>query len=158
MDDLNRILALAGLPTVQPQPLFEAQLQEKSPQGWEGTVKAMKRHKDIDNPWALSHWMKNRGAHSHYTKGGKKKKHESAGFSLDAVVERVLRYLAEKWDSDYETPDSKKGMWDGCSKGDLEKKRSALRNKDERSDAESTKLKQINFALRAKSDWGDVPE
>tara|TARA_R100000008_G_C3587237_1_gene173452 strand:+ start:20 stop:4243 length:4224 start_codon:yes stop_codon:yes gene_type:complete len=34
---------------------------EKAPAGWEGTVKAMKKDKNIDNPWALSHWMKKKG-------------------------------------------------------------------------------------------------
>lgn len=45
-------------------------IREKSPEGWEKTVKAMKKHKNIDNPWALAHWMKNKGAKSH--KEGKK--------------------------------------------------------------------------------------
>ena len=55
--------------------LFEAdELEEKSPPGFEGTVKAMKRHhKEIDNPWALSWYMKNKGYKSHRTKSGKKK-------------------------------------------------------------------------------------
>jgi len=39
-------------------------IHEEAPVGWEGTVKAMKKHKEIDNPWALSHWMKNRGMKS----------------------------------------------------------------------------------------------
>ena len=34
---------------------------EKAPDGWEGTVKAMKKDKGIDNPWALAHWMKKKG-------------------------------------------------------------------------------------------------
>jgi len=38
---------------------------EKSPKGWEGTVKAMKDEDEIDNPWALAHWMKNKGYQSH---------------------------------------------------------------------------------------------
>ena len=42
-----------------------AALNEKAPEGWEGTVKAMKKHKDIDNPWALAHWMKGKGYKSH---------------------------------------------------------------------------------------------
>jgi hypothetical protein len=34
--------------------LFEAEeIEEKSPPGWEGTVKGLKKHKEIDNPWAL---------------------------------------------------------------------------------------------------------
>ena len=40
-------------------------MKEVSPKGWEGTVKSMKKHKDIDNPWALAHWMKNKGYKSH---------------------------------------------------------------------------------------------
>jgi hypothetical protein len=41
---------------------------EVSPPGWGGTTLAMKKHhkKDIDNPWALSWWMKNKGAKPHY--------------------------------------------------------------------------------------------
>ena len=41
------------------------EIEEEAPAGWEGTVKAMKKHKEIDNPWALSHWMKNKGMKSH---------------------------------------------------------------------------------------------
>jgi hypothetical protein len=40
-------------------------LGEKSPPGFEGTVKAMKKYKDIDNPWALAWWMKKKGYKSH---------------------------------------------------------------------------------------------
>lgn len=49
-------------------------LDEVSPPGFEGTVKAMKKHKEIDNPWALSWYMKNKGYKSHKTKDGKDKK------------------------------------------------------------------------------------
>ena len=34
---------------------------EDAPEGWEGTVKAMKKDKSIDNPFALAHWMKEKG-------------------------------------------------------------------------------------------------
>ena len=37
-----------------------------SPPGWSGTTEAMKRHKDIDNPWALAWWMKKQGYKPHY--------------------------------------------------------------------------------------------
>ena len=40
-------------------------LDEKAPSGWEDTVKKMKKHKDIDNPWALAWYMKNKGHKSH---------------------------------------------------------------------------------------------
>jgi hypothetical protein len=43
----------------------EGKVSEVAPPGWEGTVKAMKKHKEIDNPWALSWYMKNKGAKSH---------------------------------------------------------------------------------------------
>jgi hypothetical protein len=40
-------------------------INEVSPPGWEGTVKAMKKHPEIDNPWALAWSMKNKGYKSH---------------------------------------------------------------------------------------------
>lgn len=38
---------------------------EVAPEGWEGTVKAMKDEPGIDNPWALAWWMKGKGYQSH---------------------------------------------------------------------------------------------
>jgi hypothetical protein len=47
----------------QPQ---QEPMNEKAPEGWEGTVKAMKKHSDkIDNPWAMAHYMKSKGYTSH---------------------------------------------------------------------------------------------
>lgn len=40
-------------------------MDEKTPEGWEGTVKAMKDEPGIDNPWALANYMKNKGYSSH---------------------------------------------------------------------------------------------
>jgi hypothetical protein len=40
-------------------------ISEKAPEGWEGTVKAMKDEPGIDNPYALTNWMKNKGYQSH---------------------------------------------------------------------------------------------
>ena len=40
-------------------------MDEVSPDGWEGTVKAMKKYKKIDNPWALAYYMKSKGYKSH---------------------------------------------------------------------------------------------
>ncbi len=37
-------------------------LTQVVPPGWEGTVKKMKKDKDIDNPWALAWHLKNKGA------------------------------------------------------------------------------------------------
>lgn len=47
----------------------EEQVNEKAPEGWEGTVKAMKDKPGIDNPWALAYYMKKKGYKSH--KGAK---------------------------------------------------------------------------------------
>ena len=55
----------------------EERLLEVSPPGFKGTVKAMKKHKDIDNPYALAWHMKNKGDEAHYkNKDGKPEKKE----------------------------------------------------------------------------------
>lgn len=41
-------------------------LQAKSPPGWKNTVEKMKDHPDIDNPWALAHWMNDQGYEPRY--------------------------------------------------------------------------------------------
>lgn len=45
---------------------IEQVLNEVSPPGWAGSVKAMKKHEDIDNPYALAWSMKKKGAKPHY--------------------------------------------------------------------------------------------
>jgi len=55
----------------------EERLLEVSPPGFKGTVKAMKKHDDIDNPYALAWHMKNKGDEAHYkSKDGKPEKKE----------------------------------------------------------------------------------
>ena len=51
-----------------------AELDEISPPGFEGTVKAMKKHSDVDNPYALAWYMKKKGYKSHKKKDGSDKK------------------------------------------------------------------------------------
>ncbi len=46
-------------------PVYKSAISEVSPPGWRGTTEAMKKHKDITNPWALAWWMKNKGYKSH---------------------------------------------------------------------------------------------
>lgn len=41
---------------------------EKSPPGWKKTVEAMKKYKNITNPFALAWWMKKKGDKPHYPK------------------------------------------------------------------------------------------
>jgi hypothetical protein len=81
----------------------DSEMNEVAPKGWEGTVKAMKKHKDIDNPWALAHWMKNKGYKSH------KKE--------DAYMQELFDKLSEKmpanapvdaWVQDFQKADPEK--------------------------------------------------
>lgn len=51
-------------PNTPEEPQMEP-MNEKAPEGWEGTVKSMKKHKEIDNPFALAHYMKSKGYKSH---------------------------------------------------------------------------------------------
>ena len=67
---------------------------EAAPKGWEGTVKAMKKHKEIDNPWALAHYMKNKGYKSH--------KNESVEDRTSYQVAKILAEKGIKYDSSKE--------------------------------------------------------
>jgi len=94
---------------------MQDKLNEKAPPGWSGTVKAMKKHKNIDNPFALAWYMKKKGDKPHYQpekKGEKpkrKKKYESED-KKDCKMESFGDYVArrelnegkkkEKWISD----------------------------------------------------------
>jgi hypothetical protein len=48
-------------------------INEVAPPGWEGTVRKMKSHKEISNPYALAWHMKNKGMKSHKKKDGSDK-------------------------------------------------------------------------------------
>ena len=52
------------MPVDQDLDAMKEVVNEAAPEGWEKTVLAMKKHKEIDNPWALAHWMKKKGYHS----------------------------------------------------------------------------------------------
>lgn len=52
-------------PDEVPSPQDTEPMNEKAPEGWEGTVKGMKKHKEIDNPWALAYYMKSKGYKPH---------------------------------------------------------------------------------------------
>ena len=45
-----------------------------SPPGWGGTVRAMKKHKEIDNPYALAWYMSKKKKGDKWGPGGKLKK------------------------------------------------------------------------------------
>jgi len=54
-----------------------------APPGWGGTVEHMKEHEEIENPWALAWWMRNKGNKPHY-KERKRKKGRSGMLQTDA--------------------------------------------------------------------------
>ena len=88
---------------------------EVSPPGWGGSVKAMKKHADIDNPYALAWHMKNKGDKPHYKdKDGppvKKDKYK------DEQMEQVTEKLDVKWDKDKEGWFDKQGKRRYLGKG-----------------------------------------
>jgi len=90
-------------------------IDEVSPPGWGGSVKAMKKHADIDNPYALAWHMKNKGDKPHYKdKDGapvKKDKYK------DEQMEQVTEKLDVKWDKDKEGWYDKQGRRRYLGKG-----------------------------------------
>ncbi len=63
-----------------------AELQGVAPPGWEKSIKRMKRSKDVDNPFALSWWLRNRGAKP-------AKEEDAAEPVFDAEVTAALQIL-----------------------------------------------------------------
>ena len=67
-------------------------IHEVSPPGFEGTVKAMKKHKEIDNPYALAWHMKNKGYKSHKKKDGTNKvRNESIEDRVSSLEDTLKR-------------------------------------------------------------------
>jgi hypothetical protein len=80
------------------------QVQEVAPPGFEGTVKAMKKHKDIDNPFALAWSMKNKGYKSHKNDDGTTKKEDT-----ELTLRGFRRVLDEKLNTKKKTVDTLEG-------------------------------------------------
>ncbi len=88
--------------------------------------------------------------------------------SLSEQMEKLrgVVLLNEAWDKKMDTPDSKKGMFKGKSKEDLKSELSAAKKKSKKhhddgtKEPESlkTKIKELEFALRAKNKFGKVNE
>ena len=114
-------------------------IDEVAPKGWEGTVKSMKKHKEIDNPWALANYMKNKGYKSH------KKE--------DVAVE-------EKWGKSDVVNPREKGKYEGKTKAELQKSYNSLKasGPHHKGSHEYNRMKELAFAIRAKSGWGKIKE
>lgn len=92
---------------------YESVQNEVSPPGFKGTVKAMKKHDDIDNPYALAWHMKKKGYKSHKKADGSDKNESveqgedmttlregevqqaSAIVTAKTMVDRVGRWIEE---------------------------------------------------------------
>jgi len=79
----------------QPQVISEEQVSEVAPPGFEGTVKAMKKYKKIDNPFALAWSMKNKGYKSHKKADGSPKNEEVVEEEVEQIDEKVLETLRQ---------------------------------------------------------------
>ena len=66
--------------------------------------------------------------------------------------------VSEKWKQEVHTPESKKGMFKGRSKSDLQSELNSLKasGPHKKGSAAYTKQKELIFAIRAKSNWGKV--
>jgi len=75
----------------------EEKLLEVSPPGFKGTVKAMKKHDEIDNPYALAWHMKNKGDKARYkNKDGRPEKKEK--YKEDVDEANLPPHLAKFFD------------------------------------------------------------
>lgn len=68
-------------------------IHEVSPPGFEGTVKAMKKHKEIDNPYALAWHMKNKGYKSHKKKDGTDKVKQEGAISFSNFISEAEKEI-----------------------------------------------------------------
>lgn len=66
--------------------------------------------------------------------------------------------VEEKWDAKMKTAKKDIGKWEGYSVADLKKRKKRLMDKESRTAAEQKEVKQINFAIRAKTGWGKISE
>jgi len=65
----------------------EVVVDEVAPPGWEGTVKAMKKKKGIDNPWALAWYMHNKGDKPHVPEGN-----ELEEMQMENTEKKILNF------------------------------------------------------------------
>ncbi len=101
------------------------------------------------------------------TAAGKKWK-EKYKVALESKIKQLrdAKRLREKWDTDYETPKSRRGMFKGKTREELsaelnaKKKESAKFHAAGKPEPQSlkTKIKELEFALRAKNHFGKVEE
>ena len=75
---------------------------------------------------------------------------------IPVFVPRFDDFINEKWDGNTEIKQT--GQYSGKTIEELEKMKNALKAKKDHTEAETKKLRQINFAIRAKRNWKGVTE
>jgi hypothetical protein len=78
--------------------------------------------------------------------------------TLSELMTEYRAPLLEAWDTNYETPKSKRGMFKGRSKESLKAELETLKKNPNKTDALKTKEHELEFALRAKNNFGKVEE
>lgn len=66
--------------------------------------------------------------------------------------------INEKWDSKVEVPKKEKGKYKEWTLTELKEERAKLKDKKSKTATESSKLREINFAIRAKTGWGKIKD
>lgn len=114
------------------------QVNEVSPPGWGGTVERMKKHPEIENPFALAYSMKKKGYKPHY------KEDEEL--------------LDEKWDKPTTVAPEERGKYKGKTKAELLSQYNALKAQGphKKGSPEFGRMRELAFAIRAKGGWGKV--
>jgi len=112
---------------------------------------------------AAPNWGKEGTTSQNYSKGETEKwdsymSNESADW--DDMALEAKAHLSEKWGGDTKLNPKKKGMFDGKTKAELKKEYNKLKasGPHKKGSADNTKMKELSFAIRAKSDWGKVKE
>jgi hypothetical protein len=75
-------------------------------------------------------------------------------------LSKFVKSVNESWDEEMHTSKKDKGMWDGWTIAELKKEKTRLDKKEKKSDKDSKRLKQVNFAIRAKqkNKFGKIKE
>lgn len=66
--------------------------------------------------------------------------------------------VEEKWDTETKTPKSERGKYKGKTVEELRKSYNALKDKENKTEAEKERMHELSFAIRAKTGWGKVNE
>ena len=72
------------------------------------------------------------------------------------AYESTEEKVDEKWNTDYETPKSEKGKYKGKTLEQLHALRDKLSDKKDKTKKDTDTLRELNFAIRAKTGWGKV--